>query len=368
MAIPTRPQPRHTLSIFHVLDLNGLWLWWAYRRTAATPRATPRNPGRVFATNLICLGLGPVFRAKQHSIFCLSQWHIAMLARVLLPRPGRAICWHDISLRWWLKWLLRWQSLGCRSSSHPQPWLSKFFLPGRWSIPVLKFSAATLLPSTRLGTCGPSPPLEPSVCNLNFLPCILYLHLPSPRSPATYIASCQAQPNKSAASSSFNIWCQPLHMPHNLCAPLPEPRYNFARLTSSNLLTQLRHITVAVAFSSHVILVSTMLSICFFQHQVFLQNTEAIIMIPKQLQTSMLQISKNITYLEDRSVTFTCFETSSPLLPLTAKPLLAGQHCPLMTSQTTTDCTPPHHHDSSRSGKVRRDLCCFFFISDRRFR
>ena len=151
-------------------------------------------------------------------------------------------------------------------------------------------------------------------------------------------------------------------MPHNLCAPLPEPRYNFARLTSSNLLTQLRHITVAVAFSSHVILVSTMLSICFFQHQVFLQNTEAIIMIPKQLQTSMLQISKNITYLEDRSVTFTCFETSSPLLPLTAKPLLAGQHCPLMTSQTTTDCTPPHHHDSSRSGKVRRDLCCFFHI------
>ena len=40
-------------------------------------------------------------------------------------------------------------------------------------------------------------------------------------------------------------------------------------------------------------------------------NTEAIVMIPKQLQTSRLQLSKDITYLEDRRVTFNCFETSS---------------------------------------------------------
>ena len=169
-------------------------------------------------------------------------------------------------------------------------------------------------------------------------------------------------PRRASAGPVFVQQCQPLHMPHNLWAPLPEPRYNFARRTSSNLLTQLHHITVAVAFSSHVILVSTLLAICFFQHQVFLQNTEAIAMIPKQLQTSRLQLSKDITYLEDRRVTFNCFETSSPLLPLAAKPLLACQHCPLMTSQTTTDCTPPRHHDSSRSGEVQRDLCCFFHI------
>ena len=68
-------------------------------------------------------------------------------------------------------------------------------------------------------------------------------------------------------------------------------------------------------FFFHVILVSTLLAICFFQHQV-LQNTEAIAMIPKQLQTSRLQLSKDITYLEDRRVTFIALKLPPRFYPL----------------------------------------------------